>query len=176
MTGVDIFTGGHGNENGGDEEEEEEEEQANNDDEDQEESAIELYIRKRWNLNAPFREDTSEDRLRPETFQFINSRMLMDGIDAARWPVLVRELHALLKPGGWLQMVEFHAIFQSDCGREAPFLQRWWEYYQTAMTQMGREPRIAPRLRQFMVDAGFRDLQSYVTRLPVGGWDPGNRP
>ena len=161
VTGIDVFTG-----------------QGNSDDdedgdEEDDEDGIESFIRKRWNLNIPFRQDTSSDRLRPETFDLINSRMLADGINANRWESYVRELYALLKPNGWLQMVEFHAIFQSDSGRDAPFLSRWWDWYSQKMLQMGKNPRIGAQLRPLMTNAGFTDVHYHVSRLPIGNWDEG---
>lgn len=161
VTGIDVFTG-----QGNSDDDEDEDEQDN-------EYGIESFIRKRWNLNIPFRQDTSSDRLRPETFDLINSRMLADGINANRWETYVRELCALLKPNGWLQMVELHAIFQSDSGRDAPFLSRWWDWYSQKLLQMGKNPRIASQLKALMISAGFTDVQYYVSRLPIGNWDPG---
>jgi hypothetical protein len=156
---VDIFTGQ------GDDEDEE------NDDEG--ETGIELFVKKRWNLNASFREDKSEDALKPETFDFINSRMLADGIDRDRWPTYVKELHALLRPDGWLQMIETHPLFQSDSGREAPALQRWFEWYIEAMNRMNKDARVGARLRELMIDAGFRDVRYSVVKMPIGMWDRG---
>jgi hypothetical protein len=82
----------------------------------------------------------------------------------------------LLKPNGWLQMVEFHAVFQSDSGREAPFLSRWWDWYSQKLLQMGKNPRIASQLKHLMLNAGFTDVRYYVPRLPIGNWDPGSSP
>lgn len=164
VIGIDVFTG-QGNSDDGEDEDEEDEEDAD--------GGIDTFIKKRWNLNIPFRQDTSSDRLRPETFDLINSRMLADGINANRWETYIRELYVLLKPNGWLQMVEFHAIFQSDSGRDAPFLSRWWDWYSQKMLQMGKNPRIGSQLKPLMVNAGFADVQYHVSRLPIGNWDPG---
>ncbi|KAF2217583.1 hypothetical protein CERZMDRAFT_108274 [Cercospora zeae-maydis SCOH1-5] len=163
IVGIDIFTGqGHSDE---DEDEDEGEDV---------DPGIEAFIRRRWNLNVRFREDTSSDPLRPETFDLINSRLLSDGIDADRWQSYVRELYALLKPNGWLQMVEIQALFQSDSGRDAPFLSRWWEWYSGKMIQMRKNPRIASQLGTLMTNAGFTDVHYHVSRLPLGSWDPAN--
>ncbi|GIZ43200.1 hypothetical protein CKM354_000643500 [Cercospora kikuchii] len=160
VTGIDIFTG-QGNSDEDDD-----------DDDEEEDAGIESFIRRRWNLNASFREDTSHDHLKPETFDLINSRLLSDGINADRWPSYVRELYVLLKPDGWLQMVEGQALFQSDSGRDAPFLSRWWEWYREKMIQMRKNPRIASQLGTLMTNAGFKDVHYHVARLPLGNWDP----
>ncbi|EME79218.1 uncharacterized protein MYCFIDRAFT_156538 [Pseudocercospora fijiensis CIRAD86] len=161
-TGVDIFTGV------GDDEVDNDDDQA---DEDDEERGIEVFTKKRWNLNAPFREDRSEDCLRPETFDLINSRLLADGIDSDRWPSFVRDLHALLKPNGWVQMVEFHSMFQSSTGRPTVFLQEWWNRYSAVLQATRKDPRVGPRLRQLMADARFVDIQYHQIPCPMGAWD-----
>ncbi|KAM3420168.1 hypothetical protein BST61_g3463 [Cercospora zeina] len=165
IVGIDIFTG-----QGNSDEDEDEDEDGGQD----VDPGIEAFIRRRWNLNVRFREDTSSDPLRPETFDLINSRLLSDGIDADRWQSYVWDLYALLKPDGWLQMVEVHALFQSDSGRDAPFLSRWWEWYSDKMIQMRKNPRIASQLGTLMTNAGFTDLHCRVLRLPLGSWDPAN--
>ncbi|KXT18668.1 hypothetical protein AC579_2668 [Pseudocercospora musae] len=161
-TGVDIFTGV------GDDEVDNDDDVA---DEDEEERGIEVFTKKRWNLNAPFREDRSEDRLTPQTFDLINSRLLADGIDNDRWPSFVRDLHALLKPNGWVQMVEFHSMFQSSTGRPTVFLQDWWNRYARILQVTRKDPRVGPRLRQLMANAGFVDIQYRQIPCPMGAWD-----
>lgn len=63
-------------------------------------------------MNAPFREERT-GCLRPEKFHLVNSRLLIDGINTNRWAAFVKDLKAVLCPGGWLQMVEVHPLFQS---------------------------------------------------------------
>lgn len=103
VIGIDIFTGKGNNGDG---------ESESPEDSDSEEEGIEEYIKTRFNMNAPFREERT-GCLRPEKFHLINSRLLIDGIDAARWPSYVKDLKAVLCPSGWLQMVEFHPLVQS---------------------------------------------------------------
>ncbi|KXT07540.1 hypothetical protein AC578_10134 [Pseudocercospora eumusae] len=162
-TGVDIFTGVGDHEVDNDDDDEANKDEA--------ESGIEIFTKKRWNLNAPFRDDRSEDRLTPLTFDLINSRLLADGIDSTRWPSFVRDLHALLKPDGWVQMVEFHSMFQSSTGRPTVFLQEWWNRYARMLQVTRKDPRVGPRLRQLMDDAGFVDIQYHQIPCPMGSWD-----
>lgn len=164
VTGVDIYTGS------GTQEDDEEE-----DDDDEEDTAVQEFEKKRWNLNAPFREDTSRSRLRPETFDLINSQMLANGINASRWPGYVQELKQLLKPGGWLQMVELHLLFQSDSGRtdEMPSLQRWNAWYVRSMETMNKNPRVGPYLRSYIDHERFEEVRAVNFRMPVGDWSPG---
>ncbi|KAF2159335.1 hypothetical protein M409DRAFT_30211 [Zasmidium cellare ATCC 36951] len=154
--GVDIYTGQGNSEEG-------------SDDEDDEDEELVQFEKKRWNLNVSFRTSRDPD-LRPETYHLINSRVLTDGINSSRWPDYVKELKSLLKPGGWLQMVEVHCLFQSDSGQTAHYLERWWQYYQDTMNRMGKDPRVGSKLGSLMRDAGFERIQYSVERLPIGRW------
>ena len=152
MTGVDIFLG-------------------NDDDID----PVQEYVKKRWNLNASFREDRSEDRLRPESFDLINSRYLAEGINADRWSSYIRELRLLLRPGGWLQMVEILFPFQSYSGLlpDNSWLTRWWQWYSHALGRMNKNVRIGRELGQVLTNQGFRHVRPVSKNLPVGDWDRG---
>ena len=132
-------------------------------------------MKKRWNLNASFRDDRSEDRLRPESFDLINSRYLAEGINASRWQSYVRELKQLLKPGGWLQMVEIQFPFQSSSGLLPvdSFLGRWWQWYSWALQSMDKNIRIGRELGQLLTAQNFQHIRSVTRDLPVGGWDEG---
>lgn len=131
-----------------------------------------LFITKRWNLNAPSSED--HDELRQEMYDLINSRNLAEGIRADRWRPYIRELMAMLKPGGWLQMIEVENHVQSDAGRlgEAVALESWWQWYARALGMLDRNPRIGRELVQRLRDRGFENVGARQDRLPIGDWDP----
>lgn len=152
VTGVDIFLGGQ------DEDDEEEGD---------EDAVVHEFEKIRWNLNASFR--VSELR-RPQTFDLINSRFLAEGINRERWSSYVKELKVILKPGGWLQMVEVYPMIQSDSGRDKPFLDAWWSKYTQALLEMNKEPRIGPRLRPYLLEARFEHVTERVFDVPIGGW------
>lgn len=84
-------------------------------------------------------------------------------------------MKALLRPNGWIQMMEYYPNIQSSNGRltDQSALRRWYQAYVSAMERSNRNPRIAQRLQQHLVDAGLRDVQGLVYHLPIGGWDPG---
>lgn len=121
------------------------------------------------------------DRLRdPEVFQsraydLIHSRFVSQGIRASRWPSYMSDMRLLLRPGGWVQIMEYLPIIQSDSGRlsEEAAIRRWWQYYEGSMRRLNRDPRIGRRLQQILTEKGFRDVQVDVERLPIGSWHPG---
>lgn len=156
VTGIDIFTGrGQGSDDDADEEEQGE--------------GIEEYEKIQYNLNASFR----GSGLRPQSFHLINTRMLADGINANRWPSFVQELCQLLRPGGWLQMVEIFPLFQSDSGMDAPFLERWWTLYQQSLGTHGKNARVGQDLSRLMLSARFEQVYATSRKLPIGPWNTG---
>ena len=167
MTGVDIFLG-----------EDSDDESSGEDDADDDDAAhqgVQEFVKKRWNLNAPFSQDRSDTRLRPETFDLINSRCLADGIDRERWPVLIGELKRLLKPSARIQMIEPYFCFQSDNGRlsEAPALNGWWRCYKQYMERNNRDPQVGLNLERHLRAQGFERVNPAAHRLPIGRWDSG---
>lgn len=84
-------------------------------------------------------------------------------------------MRLLLKPTGWVQMVEYYLNVQSNTGRltSESALRRWWEYYVTAMEASMRNPRAARNLAQLLTEAGYRHVGSNAFQLPIGGWRSG---
>ena len=180
VTGIDIYFGSpsddgdevddHSEEEESDEEDEQDE--SSEEDDDVDKGAVQEWVRHRWNLNASFRGSRT---LRPESFDLINSRMLMDGIDATRWSSYTRELQNVLKPNGWVQMVEIELRFQSDSGVAAldgtnPLF-RWQQLYYSAMEQMGKNPRVGSSLGRLLTQAGFQDVDHQTRQLRIGRWN-----
>ncbi|CAN9114820.1 hypothetical protein CC77DRAFT_1038502 [Alternaria alternata] len=123
------------------------------------------------NLNDPLRD--------PELFQanhydLIHSRFVFPGIKTERWARYIRDMKLLLKPAGWVQMMEFLPIIQSHNGSltEQSAVRRWWQSYQGAMASMDRDPRIGRRLKQLLLDNRYRDVDVEVVQLHIGGWSP----
>lgn len=118
------------------------------------------------------------DRLRdPDVFQqraydLIHSRFINPGIKSNRWASYIGDLRLLLRPGGWVQMVEYYPLIQSDSGRliDQSAVRRWWNAYDISMARLNRDPRIGRRLQHLLSDKGYRDVKVDVERLPIGGW------
>ena len=49
-------------------------------------------------------------------FDLVHSQMVAGGIHANRWRDYVRDMHRVLRPGGWCQLVEIYFNAQSDNG------------------------------------------------------------
>lgn len=166
VTGVDICFAQRRSEDEEDEDEDDDNGQGDRN------GGVQDYDKKRWNLNLPFRDDRSNDRLRPETFDVINSRFLADGIDASRWQGYIGDLRRLLKKGGWVQMAEIIPHIQSENGRlsDESFLNTWWLSYSRNLEQMGKNVRVGRELEPMLAREGFEQIRSQVYNLPVGTW------
>jgi hypothetical protein len=83
----------------------------------------------------------------------------------------------LLRPNGWLQMMEYYPNIQSDSGllSDQSALRRWWAKYVAAMERSNRNPRIGQRLQQLMLEAGLRDVRGELLHIPIGAWGTGRQ-
>lgn len=121
------------------------------------------------------------DRLNdPEVFQaraydLIHSRCIGAGIKSARWPSYLQDMKLLLRPGGWVHIVEYYLNIQSSSGMltDESAIRRWWTEYADAMSRMDREPRIGTRLQHLFVEARLGDVKIDTIQLPIGNWDQG---
>ncbi|KAF2684566.1 S-adenosyl-L-methionine-dependent methyltransferase [Lentithecium fluviatile CBS 122367] len=124
-----------------------------------------------YNLNDRLNDPAVFER---NAYDLVHSRFVAQGIKAGRWTAYVQDIKRLLRPNGWLQMMEYYPNIQSDNGRlsSQSALSRWWEAYASAMERSNRNPRVGHRLQQIMTEAGLRDVGGSIFHLPIGGWDP----
>ena len=110
-----------------------------------------------------------------EHFDYIHGRALCGSI--ADWPKLFAQSLANLKPGGYLEMQEFHTCFYSfDDGLDnAPYLKDWDLQTAEASRRFGKDLRKAHVLKQYMEDAGFVDVQEAIYKVPIGPWAKGKK-
>lgn len=125
-------------------------------------------VKKRWNLNEPFRYDQEE--LARDKYDLVNSRFLADSINASRWASYVQDLHDRLRGGGWLQMLEAQFNIQSRSGRPLEYLSRWWNIYSQALERQNKDPRVGTELSRHLHNAGFINIAVEPKQLPVGEW------
>ncbi|KAL7808053.1 S-adenosyl-L-methionine-dependent methyltransferase [Trichoderma aethiopicum] len=104
-------------------------------------------------------------------FNVVHSQMMAGGIHATRWPSYLQDMYRVLQPGGWCQLVEIYFNAQSDNGTLSPdhALSRWSSGYLDAMHPQ-KDPRAALRLKDWMRNAGFTDIESRLLTLPMCSW------
>ena len=121
------------------------------------------------------------DRLNdPEVFQakaydLIHSRCVSSGIKSSRWASYICDMRLLLRPEGWVHIVEYYLNVQSSSGRltHQSAIRRWWNDYAHAMSRMNRDPRVGSRLQHLLTEARLADVRVETVQLPIGDWDPG---
>ncbi|KAL6710944.1 hypothetical protein ACN47E_006819 [Coniothyrium glycines] len=122
-----------------------------------------------YNLNDRLRDP---EVFRSRAYDLIHSRFVSQGIGSNRWPSYISDMMLLLRPGGWVQMMEHYPMIQSDSGQlsDQAAVRRWWQAYESAMRRLNRDPRIGRRMQQLLTEKGFRDVRVVIERIPIGGW------
>jgi SAM-dependent methyltransferase len=135
---------------------------------------VQLFQKRRWNLNGPFVIAPFRREVWPGTFDLINSRFLADGINESRWKPLIKEYWQLLKPGGWLQMAEGQWTFRSQSNVDLPALKVWSDAYFGALRQMQKNLLIASDMEHLMRRySGFERVEKTVHQISIGEWRTG---
>lgn len=122
--------------------------------------------------NCQFEIDDCEDEWthEPNTFDFIHLRWLCGAI--SDWPKLYRQIHAHIKPGGWIQHLEISIEFKSDDDTVGPdhIMTQWSRTFIEAGDKMGKTFRIADNAAELIRQAGFTNVQESWYKVPVGPW------
>lgn len=127
------------------------------------------------------------------SFDLVNSQMLAPGLHLEKWDQYLYEIHRILRPGGWCQMVELYYNIQSDSGSMTKgkscllkismskflkicmvdhALRQWSVEYQESLGDL-KDLRVALRLQQLMEDVGFRHIEHKMIQLPTCPWSTG---
>ncbi|KAL2128755.1 hypothetical protein VTI74DRAFT_8690 [Chaetomium olivicolor] len=123
--------------------------------------------------NCRFHVDDYEDEWTyrdDEVFDYIHGRALSGTV--ADWAKFYRQVRQNLKPGGWCEMQEYDAwIFSDDDSFErASWTKEWVTKLDEASKMFGKQINVAKKHKQWMIDAGFEDVQEKVIRIPIGPW------
>ncbi|KAJ5112572.1 hypothetical protein N7532_000617 [Penicillium argentinense] len=112
----------------------------------------------------------------PNHFDLVQSRLLATGIHKARWPTYIRDIVRVLKPGGWVQMIEIYFNVQSDNGSitDDHALRRWSTQYMRALEDR-KDLRIGSRLRGLLTSEGLTEVDTKMIPLPLSAWSHDRR-
>ncbi|KAJ0299082.1 uncharacterized protein N0V96_007059 [Colletotrichum fioriniae] len=123
--------------------------------------------------NCKFHVDDYEDEWtyrEEEHFDYIHGRALSG--TSSDWARFYSRVMGGLKPGGWVEMQEYDAwIFSDDDSYErALWTKEWVTKLDEASKMYGKQINVARHHKQWMIDAGFEDVQELVYRIPIGPW------
>ncbi|KAI1658748.1 S-adenosyl-L-methionine-dependent methyltransferase [Daldinia decipiens] len=112
------------------------------------------------------------------SFDFVHLRYLFGAIPD--WNEFIRQAYRVTRPGGWVQSCETEVIIQCDDGSIPPdstFKTFWNKIYDEIGGILGTS--FKPITHNFQESAfraaGFRDIEVYDYKLPVGGWPTDHR-
>ncbi|KAF9008250.1 S-adenosyl-L-methionine-dependent methyltransferase [Cyathus striatus] len=97
-------------------------------------------------------------------FTVVHQRLLVVALRSAEWPVALKELYRVTKPGGWVQLCEF-----SGWGG-GPLMTQWWEKAVITFSRMGLQFDCGQKLESMLSDSGFVDIQADSRTCPLGEW------
>lgn len=105
-----------------------------------------------------------------ESYDLIHIRGLFGSV--ADWPALYAEIFRHLKPGGYIEQMEFSVHNRSDDGTLAPdaVLAKWSAYAKEAGERNGTTAEIAEQMFDLIREAGFEDVTLKRYKWPIGTW------
>ncbi|PKX98943.1 class I SAM-dependent methyltransferase [Aspergillus novofumigatus IBT 16806] len=109
-------------------------------------------------------------------FDLVHSSLLATGINRARWPSYLADIRRVLKPGGWVQLIEIYFNVQSDNGSitEEHALRRWSRQFMRSY-EGTKDLRVGTRLNTLLRDGGFEEIDARMIPLPLSAWSNDRR-
>ena len=101
-----------------------------------------------------------------EAFDFIHGRGL--GGSIADWPRFYDQAYTHLKPGGWYEIQEYETWIHSDddtINQTGKATKQWLVLLEEASIKFGKQMNVAGRQKQWMIDAGFIDVQEDIYKV-----------
>ncbi|KAI0968167.1 S-adenosyl-L-methionine-dependent methyltransferase [Xylaria arbuscula] len=122
--------------------------------------------------NVTFQVDDVEDTwVHDDDYDFIHMREACGYMRST--PDVIESVIAHLKPGGWLELQEFHWLAEKEDGTFDPNvpINRYMDYMMSAAASTeGRKIPIVPDIGDIMKRAGFVDVRKKTYRVPYGTW------
>ncbi|RMZ75451.1 hypothetical protein DV737_g5297, partial [Chaetothyriales sp. CBS 132003] len=105
-------------------------------------------------------------------FDLIHLRALFGTLSSATWPGLYEQCLRFLRPGGWVEHIEYGCIACCDDGSEKPDsnIIRLSELATAMSESMNLEFRVAERIAERLRAAGFTNVKEREYKLPLGQW------
>ncbi|KIW92554.1 uncharacterized protein Z519_06401 [Cladophialophora bantiana CBS 173.52] len=104
------------------------------------------------------------------SFDFI--RLGHMGGSIADWEKLFQQCMENLKPGGWLEVIDFEAWGSTDDNSlpDHSYWHRWQTELSHAAEKFGRIMNISPQIKGLVDRAGFQDTVHEVHKVPLSPW------
>lgn len=107
-----------------------------------------------------------DPRLQPNTFDLVYSRLLLCGM--TDWPGYVRDMFAMLKPGGWADFGDYiEDVFYTDARCQPREDWEWLRAIRLGGDRKGLDLDCGANVRRYMQEAGFVDIERWEYRVPL---------
>lgn len=101
------------------------------------------------------------------TFDFVHMRFFTGALKTAEWPLAIKELHRIVKPGGWVQQVEPDGRLRSEKGVTA-LIEDWnTRGLRGSLVQRGGEPEAGVKLASLMKAEGLLNVEDKARSAPM---------
>lgn len=104
-------------------------------------------------------------------FDFVHLRLLSTGVPLAAWPVVVADLARVMRPGGWVEMVEYS--WDVDCADDAaPASKRVLELTRQMAARAGLDGggQVFRSLDGYLQAAGLEEVARREVGVMIGPW------
>jgi len=120
-------------------------------------------------------DDANKDWNFHQRFDFVHTRAIAFGI--SDWPKFIGQAWTYLKPGGWLELQEFHLNVSSDDGtlKEGSALWQWKTDMLAATKKVGVDSLKTLEHPKMMADQGMQSIGVRQLKIPLGPWAKGKR-
>lgn len=102
------------------------------------------------------------------TFDLVHQRLTPPGAAPTPLPQIIRQLFALLKPGGWIQLVEA----EQEGPDSGPVFQEFLDLVRALFTTTGAGWHYAKDMRGWLEEAGAVDVDECVVHMAFGVKNP----
>ena len=98
------------------------------------------------------------------TFDLVHQRLTLPGAAPAPLPSAIQNLFDLVKPGGWIQLVEAEQI----CPESGPVFSQFLDLVRDVFDATGAGWEYAGKMREWLEDAGAVDIREISVDMALG--------
>lgn len=101
------------------------------------------------------------------TFDLVHMRFFTGALKKDEWPVAAKELSRIMRPGGWVQMVEPDGTLRSERGITDTIADWNQRGMRGSLAKRGGDPNAGPKLHEFMAEAGLENIDNKAKSAPM---------